>query len=150
MKQYYGIELLRFFSSVGIMVYHYSTSFFYLNLGNAYPFSSSLNLIYIYGDYAVSTFFVISGLVFSNIYLRQNNNESLKKFFIKRFARLYPLHILTLILILFLQLIFLRNNVRTFLFCWFPVLWFSRRLLKIAVRIILLLWLSGVGCHEHC
>jgi len=110
MKKYYGIELLRFFSSVGIMVYHYSTSFFYLNLGNAYPFSSSLNLIYIYGDYAVSTFFVISGLVFSNIYLRQNNNESLKKFFIKRFARLYPLHILTLILILFLQLIFLQTS----------------------------------------
>ena len=52
MQKYYGIELLRFFSAMEIMVYHYATSFFYLNLGKTYPFSSSLNLIYAYGNYA--------------------------------------------------------------------------------------------------
>ena len=110
MKKYYGVELLRFFSAISIMIYHYGTSFFYLNLNGSFPYPSLLKLIYTYGEYAVSIFFAISGLVFSSLYLQQNKDDSFKKFFIKRFARLYPLHILTLFLIIIIQIIFLKTS----------------------------------------
>ena len=62
---------------------------------------------YSHGEYAISIFFCISGLVFSNLYLQENQKNTFRNFFVKRFARLYPLHILTLFLIIALQLIFL-------------------------------------------
>jgi len=108
MKKYYGIELLRFFCSLSIVIYHWGTSFFYLNLKDNYPYKFLFNWIYANGNYAVSVFFVISGLVFSNIYLQQNDRTSFINFFIKRFARLYPLHILTLFLIIIIQFLFLK------------------------------------------
>ena len=66
-----------------------------------------LEILYDYGDYAVPVFFVISGLVFGNVYLSQEKKESLRNFTIKRIARLYPLHILTFLTILILQYLFL-------------------------------------------
>ena len=107
MKKYYGIELLRFLSSLTIMIYHWGTSFGHLNLNSSYPYTSSLKIIYNHGSYAVAIFFVISGLVFSNIYLNQEKS-TLSNFFIKRLARLYPLHILTLFLIIVIQFIFFK------------------------------------------
>jgi peptidoglycan/LPS O-acetylase OafA/YrhL len=104
MKKYYGIELLRFLSSLTIVIYHWGTSFGQLNLSSSYPYRSILGAIYNHGSYAVSIFFVISGLVFSNIYLNQEKS-SFGNFFIKRLARLYPLHILTLFLLVIIQFI---------------------------------------------
>ena len=63
-----------------------------------HSFGNFLKILYQKGDYAVFVFFVISGVVFSNVYLTQRKNENFYNFFIKRFARLYPLHILTLFL----------------------------------------------------
>ena len=87
MKRYYGIEFLRFISSLSIVIYHWGTSFSPLNLNENYIYNNFLSLIYLYGDTAVSIFFVISGIVFSNIYLNKKN-ISFRNFFIKRFARL--------------------------------------------------------------
>jgi peptidoglycan/LPS O-acetylase OafA/YrhL len=57
-------------------------------------------------------------VVFSNIYLDEKNNSSYKNFFVKRFARLYPLHILTLVLIIIIQFLFFKifesNQLYTF------------------------------------
>jgi peptidoglycan/LPS O-acetylase OafA/YrhL len=55
-----------------------------------------LNLIAKYFSYGPYVFFIISGYLMSNIYdsniLKTNSNQfSLKKFYIKRFARIYPL-----------------------------------------------------------
>lgn len=106
MQKYYGIELLRFFSSLSIVIYHWGTSFGLMKMEKNYPYESFLKLIYDYGVHAVPVFFVISGLVFANVYLTHEKKETLHNFTIKRFARLYPLHLLTLVLILFLQIIF--------------------------------------------
>ena len=64
-----------------------------------------LQVIYQMGDYAVPLFWCISGFVFALVYLEQKENVSGKKFFINRFARLYPLHFATLIIVTLLQLI---------------------------------------------
>ena len=118
MRKFYGIELLRFLSSLSIVIFHWGLSFSFLNLADNYTYKNILNKIYLHGDIAVSIFFVISGVVFSNIYLDEKNNSSYKNFFVKRFARLYPLHILTLVLIIIIQFLFFKifesNQLYTF------------------------------------
>ena len=112
------IELLRFFSAFSVVVTHY-VHFFnpflkdstliiyksYLNLEGEYlPFYNLLESFYRFGYVGVYFFWLISGFVLAYTYL---NNErfkiSFRNFFINRFARLYPLHILTLILVLTIQ-----------------------------------------------
>ena len=103
MKKYYGIELLRFLTSVSVLLYHYRLFFGPLNNLNSnnyseilldLPFYSFLGFFYTYGNYGFPVFFAISGFVFSFIYLSQTKETTAKEFFINRFARLYPLHFL--------------------------------------------------------
>ena len=59
--------------------------------------------IYEYGWTMVDLFFVISGFVFSHVYLRDGafrKDVSTRSFTIARFARLYPLHILATLLVI--------------------------------------------------
>jgi peptidoglycan/LPS O-acetylase OafA/YrhL len=114
MKKYCGIELLRFLTSVSVLLYHYRHFFGPFNNLNTnnyseilldLPFYSFLGFFYTYGNYGVPVFFVISGFVFSFIYLSERKETTAKEFFINRFARLYPLHFFTLIAVCFLQYI---------------------------------------------
>ena len=109
MRKFYGIELLRFVASLFIVIYHWGLSFRFLNLAENNTYQNFLGLIYSHGSIAISIFFVISGVVFSNIYLEEKDSSSFKNFFVKRFARLYPLHILTLVLIIIIQFFFLKS-----------------------------------------
>ena len=111
MKIYYSIELLRFFTSISVLLFHYKHFFFpfstlsvlnYQNVEELLPYSFLLDLFYKYGFYGVQLFYCISGFVFSHIYLIKKEK---KFFFINRFARLYPLHFVTLLLVALLQLI---------------------------------------------
>lgn len=110
-KRFYSIELLRFLASLAVILYHYKIGFAWdkgyvdtVNLSLSLPFYKFINLFYNYGFYGVQLFFLISGFVFAHIYINKKNLVSLKEFFINRFARLYPLHFATLILVTFLQL----------------------------------------------
>ena len=107
-KRFYSIELLRFLASLAVILYHYKIGFAwdkgYVNLENlslSLPFYKFINLFYNYGFYGVQLFFLISGFVFAHIYMNKKHLVGLKEFFINRFARLYPLHFITLILIVF-------------------------------------------------
>ena len=99
MQRFYNIEFLRFLCALAVAIYHWGISFELMKMDSNETFSHVLNIIYDYGDKAVPVFFVISGLVFANVYLSKTQNETLYNFSIKRLARLYPLHILTLFLI---------------------------------------------------
>ena len=114
MRKLYLVELLRFISSISVLIYHYKIFFFEfngflkLNLNNELfllPFNSFINLFYRYGDYGVQMFWCISGFIITYVYLNKKYLVSSKEFFINRFSRLYPLHFITLFLILFIQLI---------------------------------------------
>ena len=107
-KRFYSIELLRFLASLAVILYHYKIGFAwdkgYVNtetLSLSLPFYQFINLFYNYGFYGVQLFFLISGFVFAHIYVNRKDPVSLKEFFINRFARLYPLHFITLALIIF-------------------------------------------------
>jgi peptidoglycan/LPS O-acetylase OafA/YrhL len=118
MRKYYGIEFLRFLTSVSILLYHYRHFFGPVNILNLknyseiesdLPFYSFFNFFYTHGFYGVPVFYAISGFVFSYVYLSKKQDTTAKVFFINRFARLYPLHFATLILVSFLQYISLFN-----------------------------------------
>jgi peptidoglycan/LPS O-acetylase OafA/YrhL len=66
----------------------------------------------------VQFFFTISGFIFYYLYLKQISNKkiSFKEFFILRFSRLYPLHFITLNIILILYLTFKLLDLELFSF----------------------------------
>jgi peptidoglycan/LPS O-acetylase OafA/YrhL len=112
-QRFYFIELLRFLAATTVVVRHYHFFFFprsssstihILNNISAQPFYSFLELAYMKGDYAVQIFWGISGYIFSLVYLNKNNTTPLE-FFANRFARLYPLHVATLLYVSFIQII---------------------------------------------
>ena len=104
MKKFYSIEVLRFLSSIAVIIYHYEIFFFRFNdlnqfkiLGdyNLLPFNNFLNYLYVYGDHGVQMFWCISGFIISYMYLDNIRFKDSKKFFVNRFTRLYPLHFIT-------------------------------------------------------
>lgn len=100
-----SIELIRFLAALSVVVYHYHYVFNDFNelTIQELPFFSFLSVFYKYGTYAVHIFFTISGFIFSYVYLSQKNIKA-KEFFVNRFARLYPLHFITLLAVMFLSL----------------------------------------------
>lgn len=68
------------------------------------PFDNipALNWLHIYGWTMVDLFFVVSGFIFAHVYLRDGamrKDVSFLEFAKARFARLYPLHLATLIIV---------------------------------------------------
>ena len=113
MKKIYSIELLRFFSISLVLLWHYKFFFFASNKYYNFnietekillPFYNILKKFYNAGYYGVELFWCISGFIISYIYLSHSKKVSAKKYFINRFSRLYPLHLLTLIIVLILQI----------------------------------------------
>ena len=119
MKKFTYIEILRLITSLSVLIFHYIHFFYPYNSFYGQditfnrvelPFYQLLNLFYDYGRYGVEMFWAISGFVFAHVYLDQSRKISSKEFFINRFARLYPLHFVTLILVSILQIFSLKIN----------------------------------------
>ena len=104
-----SLELLRFISSLMVVIWHYQNFFFPYNTISSFDiFNNNNEIIKLFlnsklGTHGVYTFFCISGIVFSLTYLEKKISS--KDFILKRFARLYPLHFLTLIIVALIQLI---------------------------------------------
>jgi peptidoglycan/LPS O-acetylase OafA/YrhL len=126
-KKYQHIEILRFFSALMVVTTHYIHFFnpFYkssnLNVYKGFlefdseilPFYSLIENIYRFGYVGVYFFWLISGFVLAHTYLNHERYKiNFKDFFVNRFARLYPLHVLTLLMVLLLQF-FLKIETNT-------------------------------------
>lgn len=118
MKKYFSLEFLRFLSSFSVLMYHYRHFFLPANIlsNESYdnhqinlPFFNFFDFLYEYGFYGVHIFYTISGFVFAHVYLELKDNTSFKEFSVNRFARLYPLHFATLLIVAVFQLLFLIN-----------------------------------------
>lgn len=112
MKKYYSIEILRFLTAISILIFHYQHFFLPYNsfsdikvLENIaiQPFYTFLEFFYKFGNSGVPMFWTISGFVFAHIYL--NQKKDIKRYFINRFSRLYPLHLITLLIVAGLQIL---------------------------------------------
>jgi peptidoglycan/LPS O-acetylase OafA/YrhL len=109
-RPYYSLlDCARGFAAVSILFSHYR--FFYFpaaadNVPGSFspsdqPLFWLFEPLYLYGNAAVNFFWIISGFVFANVY--SGAQPSAFVFARARFARLYPLHLLTLLIVALLQ-----------------------------------------------
>lgn len=97
-----SLDGLRGIAALGVSVFwHYQ----HFAPQNGYPFSHKAYWFYNYGFSLVDFFFVISGFVFCYVYKEKITKRLIdfKEYSILRFSRLYPLHLLTLILVAMVQ-----------------------------------------------
>ena len=98
------IDGLRGTAALFVLVYHYVHFFMagadrqrmghYLDV---VPAADVLHPLYRYGFMAVQVFWLISGFVFAHVY--RDRGAGGRSFFVNRLARLYPLHLLTLLVV---------------------------------------------------
>jgi peptidoglycan/LPS O-acetylase OafA/YrhL len=96
------MDSLRGIAALGVTLFwHYS------HFGPYRPFDGFVaDWLHRYGLMLVDFFFVLSGFVLSHVYLRKlaERRVSPFEFFVLRFSRLYPLHLLTLVFVAGVQL----------------------------------------------
>ena len=104
------IDGLRGVAAVAVVVFHYHHFYLadYTDRGNipsldSFPWHTVFGVFYEYGSAAVQLFWVISGFVFAHDYV--DRGAKFRNFVVARFARLYPLHFATLIIVAGLQLV---------------------------------------------
>ncbi len=107
-----SLDSVRGFAALLVVVYHFQHLAAFGQNPSAWtveaatlPFYELLKPVYLHGWMAVDLFFVISGFVFFWIYHEAIHARTIdaSAFFVLRFTRLYPLHILTLLLVIALQ-----------------------------------------------
>jgi len=110
-ERFYLLDISRGFAAICVVLQHY-VHFFY-NSTEAYyydqqPFYEYIAFGYRFGSVAVPFFFILSGFIFFTFYKKKisEKNITFKDFIILRISRLYPLHILTLFMMLILQKIY--------------------------------------------
>lgn len=94
-KIFPGLDILRFLLAYYIVLFH---TLGYYSTANAWAITD----VFMFGGYASSTFFILSGFILAHVYIGTSNAEGLKvpvsRFFINKLSTLYPVHIITLLL----------------------------------------------------
>ena len=110
-ERYCWLDFLRGVAALSILVWHYQ-HFYYVEAGitlrlnrSDQPFFDILSVFYLYGLFAVQFFWGLSGFVLAHTYFKASKAAGPKSFLISRFARLYPLHFITLLCIAALQVL---------------------------------------------
>jgi len=110
----HATNLLRGICSLAILIWHYQ-HFFFIGAGRPAGWDLSIQPLwhllkpgYIYGQFAVQMFWCISGLILAHTYINQKKT-SLAKFSLARFSRLYPLHLLTLLIVVVIQFVSMKS-----------------------------------------
>jgi peptidoglycan/LPS O-acetylase OafA/YrhL len=126
-KAFTGIEIGRFLCALAVILWHYQ-QFFQPGLEGGssdvpsdvikYPFYSVLSFFYLNGHHAVVIFWMLSGFIFFWKYgeIVHERKVSVYRFFILRFSRLYPLHLVTLIIVAILQILYLSSHRDYFIY----------------------------------
>tara|TARA_B100000780_G_C21087603_1_gene438213 strand:- start:245 stop:1357 length:1113 start_codon:yes stop_codon:yes gene_type:complete len=129
-QRLYLLDLARAFAAICVVLQHYQHFYAHKEQDfdrSAQPFFEIIGFAYNFGSQAVPFFFSLSGFIFFTFYYKKifNGKISFKNFIVLRLARLYPLHILTLITITLLQQIYFHfesnyfiweaDNIETFL-----------------------------------
>lgn len=109
-RTYTNLELLRFIAAFSVVVWHYQ------HFGKSYlaatpytqegtPFFDVLKPFITHGLYGVQFFWLLSGFIFFSQYADKIRDRavSAREFIVRRFSRLYPLHIVTALMVFAMQ-----------------------------------------------
>lgn len=109
-----NIDLLRGIAAITILFWHYQHLYFpeagVNPLGEQraiQPLFPIFSWLYLYGSWAVQFFWILSGYVFFHAYA-ERRDVSARDYFVNRFSRLYPLHVITLVVVAILQFVSMR------------------------------------------
>jgi len=110
-EHFHAVDVLRGFAAVTVLLNHYRQLQYppgtfdidAASMAGVLPLYGWLWPFYVYGNWAVQVFWMISGLVFAKVYAGKATPGG--EFLLRRIARLYPLHLLTLLLVAGLQLV---------------------------------------------
>lgn len=107
-NRYSLLDLLRFAACLMVILFHYR-HFYYVHthvlpanwICSDQPLFSLFFPAYLYGDKGVQVFWALSGFVFTALFSRKIHDGKLSafQFATDRFSRLYPLHLLSLLLV---------------------------------------------------
>ncbi|WP_293997257.1 acyltransferase family protein [Sphaerotilus sp.] len=118
-----GLELIRFISAIAVLVWHYQHFYYVADLPVGFvrqdqPFYAVLRLFYAYGFSGVQVFWCVSGYIFFWKYGQSIHERTLdfRKFLLFRFSRLYPLHLVTLLLVWAMQGIYFNTHQSYFVY----------------------------------
>jgi peptidoglycan/LPS O-acetylase OafA/YrhL len=124
-NEFRGLDILRFVLSFAVVIWHYQ-HFFYPFVPyssreiflDKQPYFKYLSFFYTQGLYAVHIFWFISGIIFTKIYRPKIDSHKigLLTYLENRYSRLYPLHLLMLLLVLVLQALYFRQNQAFFIY----------------------------------
>lgn len=112
--RFHSIDLIRGLAAASILVFHFKN--FAAGGGSLSRLPQALDGVSLlqgmsairnYGSWAVMLFWMLSGFVFMNVY--GSRRPGWWQFWVNRIARLYPLHLLTLLVILALQVLAIRQ-----------------------------------------
>lgn len=122
-KRIYTLDVLRGLAALSVVFWHWQHFFYKADHPEGFevirqPFYSVMSIFYRYGALAVELFFCISGFVFFFLYFHPiaKKNLAIGRFFIDRFSRLYPLHLVTFILVFLLQVMYLESHSSYFVY----------------------------------
>jgi len=103
-----GLEVVRFICAVSVLIQHY-LHFSMIGRPAGAPMPAH-SFFYDMGNFGVDIFWCISGFIFFWKYRAPIFNRDLggKAFFVLRFSRLYPLHLVTLLMVALLQYFYFR------------------------------------------
>ena len=107
-----GLSFLRFLLASSVIVYHYIHFFQFfpcVNTEKCFPSYTYLQYIFLHGSrHAVPTFWLVSGATFMKVYNGQisKGRITITEYALNRVSRLYPLHLVTLIVVAIQEHIF--------------------------------------------
>lgn len=119
-RHFNALDLTRLLAAVAVLFWHYQHFFVppgsveHIERAAVEPMHRALRLFYDHGDLAVQYFWAVSGFVFAHVYLADESAQG--RFWLARFARLWPLHLLTLVLVAVLQAAYFARNGQYFIY----------------------------------
>ena len=120
-KHFNALDLSRLIAAVAVLFWHYlhftippTATRAPANFGDYEPLHGVFAAFYAHGHLAVEYFWIVSGFVFAHVYLA--DTQARGRFWLARFARLWPLHLLTLAVVALLQAAYWAQHGTHFVF----------------------------------
>ena len=120
-RHFNALDLSRLVAAVAVLFWHYlhftipaNGNRAPPNFGDYEPLHGVFAAFYAHGHLAVEYFWIVSGFVFAHVYLAETGAR--RRFWLARFARLWPLHLLTLGVVVVLQAAYWAQHDRHFVF----------------------------------